>query len=65
MTDQEISLKVGKKYRFKDGHKFPFRYEEGVFIGYTKSGWPRFVLNSIKGTECFINATDENFEEAL
>ena len=59
-------LQIGKIYKFIEGMRkdFSFGYERGCFIGYTKSNWPRFMLNVEKGTECFINATAENFVEA-
>ena len=59
-------LEIGKVYKFKDGidrEAFSFGYKCGCFIGYTGSGWPRFILNVEKGTECFINATDDSFKE--
>ena len=55
---------LGKVYEFKNKNKkFPFDFERGCFIGYTNQSWPRFILNVRRGTQCFINATDENFEE--
>jgi len=57
-------MKLGRIYEFKDKNKkFPFDFERGCFIGYTLEGMPRFILNVRRGTQCFINADDSNFEE--
>lgn len=55
---------IGRVYEFVDkNRKFPFGFERGAFLGYTPSGWPRFMLRVRTGTQCFINAADSVFEE--
>ena len=55
---------LGRIYEFKDkNHKFPFGFKRGCFLGYTNNGMPRFILNIHRGTQCFINTNDSNFEE--
>ena len=55
---------LGRVYEFVDkNRKFPFDYEQGVSLGYTNGGMPRFVLNVRRGTQCFINAPESDFEE--
>ena len=57
---------IGRVYEFVDKNKkFPFDYERGAFIGYTPQNMPRFMLNVRRGAQCFINATDEMFEEVV
>ena len=58
-------MEIGKIYQFKkdiDNKRFSFGYTKGCFVGYTKSDYPIFILNVEKGTQCFVNATDDNFE---
>lgn len=64
--ENNMNLEIGKIYEFRkdiDRRDFSFGYKKGVFIGYTKGDMPRFILNVERGTECFINATDDNFIE--
>lgn len=57
-------MRIGQVYEFVDkNRRFPFGYERGSFIGYTPEKFPRFMLNVERGTQCFINATDDMFEE--
>jgi hypothetical protein len=68
-----MNLIIGKRYRkrqdltdgcmpVKNLKSMSFGVESGIFMGYTKGNMPRFSLND-KGMECFINMTDECFEE--
>lgn len=57
---------VGKVYKFVDRNKkFPFGYRLGAFLGYTKEKWPIFMLDIERGTQCFVNAVDDTFEEII
>lgn len=60
------ALSIGRIYRISDTEKhFPFHYPCGCFIGRTPQGWPRFMLDVQKGTECFLNAKDSCFVEQV
>lgn len=60
-------LILGKVYKFRDELKgikrFSFNSITGIFDGYTKKMWPKFILG--KGKTCFINATDDCFVEVI
>lgn len=65
-------MEIGKVYRKRQDLTYngvpcnpnmPFGEQQGIFIGYTKQNMPRFQLS--KGRECFINLTDECFEEVV
>ena len=62
-----MKLEIGKVYKFREDlegrEDLSFGYTKGCFLGYAGGGWPRFMLNVERGTECIINATDENFVE--